>query len=300
MIRFLIGDNSYEITQALRSIESSFQGAAERIDGSALQLRDLPDLLMAATLFSDKRLVIIKDLSENKSVWSDFFTWLPRISDDIELVLVDTKPDKRTVTFKDLKKIATLQEFPAWSDRDTMKAESWTADEAKKLGVALDRRLVQLIVARVGMDQWQLASALEKLSLLEAVTVQAIEDTIDPRPFENVFNLFETALKGDAKKVHNMIRTLELTEEPYKLFALLSSQAFQLAAIQSADSSSNPAKDFGIHPFVVSKLSAYANRMNRRDIKQVIDAFAGADADIKLSRAEPWLLIERALLKVAA
>jgi len=300
MIRFLIGDNSYEITQALRSIESSFQGAAERIDGSALQLRDLPDLLMAATLFSDKRLVIIKDLSENKSVWSDFFTWLPRISDDIELVLVDTKPDKRTVTFKDLKKVATLQEFPAWSDRDTMKAESWTADEAKKLGVALDRRLVQLIVARVGMDQWQLASALEKLSLLEAVTVQAIEDTIDPRPFENVFNLFETALKGDAKKVHNMIRTLELTEEPYKLFALLSSQAFQLAAIQSADSSSNPAKDFGIHPFVVSKLSAYANRMNRRDIKQVIDAFAGADADIKLSRAEPWLLIERALLKVAA
>jgi len=300
MIRFLIGDNSYEITQALRSIESSFRGAAERIDGSALQLRDLPDLLMAATLFSDKRLVIIKDLSENKSVWSDFFTWLPRISDDIELVLVDTKPDKRTVTFKDLKKVATLQEFPAWSDRDTMKAESWTADEAKKLGVALDRRLVQLIVARVGMDQWQLASALEKLSLLEAVTVQAIEDTIDPRPFENVFNLFETALKGDAKKVHNMIRTLELTEEPYKLFALLSSQAFQLAAIQSADSSSNPAKDFGIHPFVVSKLSAYANRMNRRDIKQVIDAFAGADADIKLSRAEPWLLIERALLKVAA
>jgi len=300
MIRFLIGDNSYEITQALRSIESSFQGTAERIDGSALQLRDLPDLLMAATLFSDKRLVIIKDLSENKSVWSDFFTWLPRISDDIELVLVDTKPDKRTVTFKDLKKIATLQEFPAWSDRDTMKAESWTADEAKKLGVALDRRLVQLIVARVGMDQWQLASALEKLSLLEAVTVQAIEDTIDPRPFENVFNLFETALKGDAKKVHNMIRTLELTEEPYKLFALLSSQAFQLAAIQSADNSSNPAKDFGIHPFVVSKLSAHANRMNRRDIKQVIDAFAGADADIKLSRAEPWLLIERALLKVAA
>jgi len=114
-----------------------------------------------------------------------------------------------------------------------------------------------------------------------------------------VFNLFETALRGNPKKVHDMIATLELTEDAYQLFALLASQAFQLAAIQAAGAGDNPAKDFGIHPFVVSKLSNYARTLSQKQTRAIIKAFADADADMKLSKAEPWLLVERALLNVA-
>lgn len=295
MIQFFIGDNSFEIDRAVQALASSFIGSVVKIDGAELLLRDLPDLLMSTTLFSDKRLVIIKGLSLNKSVWPLLPDWLERVSDDVDLVLIDAKPDKRTATYKALKE--AVREFPAWTDRDTAKAEAWIMNEAKD--VKLDKKLAHQIVERVGMDQWLLSSALEKLRFLDEITETTIDQTIDTSPIENVFNLFETALCGNPKKVHEMVATLELTEDAYQLFALLASQAFQLAAIQAATTTDNPAKDFGIHPFVVSKLSTYARKLSQKNIRAIIKSFADADADMKLSKAEPWLLVERALLNVA-
>ena len=88
MITLLIGDNSFEIERALRQITADFDGVVERIDGSSLQLAQLPDLLMGVSLFATARTVVIRDLGSNKAIWSVFGDWLPRISDDIHLVLV--------------------------------------------------------------------------------------------------------------------------------------------------------------------------------------------------------------------
>ena len=88
MITVLTGDNSFEVSRALAKIERVFDGTPEKIDGSTLELKQLPDLIMGGTLFASTRLVVIKNLSENKSVWTDFSAWLPRVSDDVQLVLV--------------------------------------------------------------------------------------------------------------------------------------------------------------------------------------------------------------------
>jgi len=299
MITLLTGENTFEIEQAIAKIIALSNVVAERIDGSELAARSLPDLLTGSTLFSDKRLIIIKNLSENKIIWPDFFKWLPRVSGDIELVLVDTKPDKRTVTYKELKKVATVTEFDVWNERDSGKAEQWVDEEAKKAGISLNKKSVQTLVQRVGPDQWGLFHALEKLALVGEITDEIIELVIDVSPSENVFNLFDSALHGDRVRVSQMIRTLELTEDPYRLLALLSGQAFQLAALAVSDSSDNVAKDLAVSPYAISKLSQVAKKLGRSGARKVIQAFAQADDDMKLSRAEPWLLIERALMQLS-
>lgn len=298
MITLLTGENSFEINEALGSLSEAFDGRAEKIDGATLELKNLPDLLMGSTLFAEKRLVVIRGLSQNSAVWEKLPEWLPRLSDDIQLVLVDEKPDKRTTSYKELKKFADVKEFSAWTDRDRSLAESWLQTRAKSLNMSLDKKVAHIIVERVGLDQWQLSQALEKLSLLDQITAETIVATIDASPSENVFQLFEIALGGRAKEVHEMIRTLELTEEPYKLFALLTSQAFQLAAVANATSNDNPSKDFAIHPYVASKLSRHAKKLGRSGTMKVLKAFAKTDADIKISRGEPWLLIEKTLLSL--
>jgi DNA polymerase III delta subunit len=299
MITLLTGDNSFEISEALRALVSAFDGRAEKIDGTTLELRDLPDLLMGSTLFAEKRLVVIRDLSQNSAVWDKLPEWLSRLSDDIHLVLVDEKPDKRKVAYKELKKIADVKEFTAWGDRDRSLAESWVEKRAKTLDIPLDKKLAHQIVERVGFDQWQLAQALEKLSLLDEITPETIITTIDANPSENVFQLFELALEGRSKDIHAMIRTLELTEEPYKLFALLSSQAFQLAAVANAQAGDSASKDFSIHPYVASKLERHAKRLGKQSALRILKSFAKADADLKVSRGEPWLVIEKTLLGIA-
>jgi DNA polymerase III delta subunit len=299
MITVLTGDNSFEIERALQTRVAAFDGVAEKLDGSTLELRQLPDLLMGGTLFAANRLVVVRNLAENKSLWTDFSDWLGRVSDDVQLVLVEAKLDKRTKTYKELKKVADLQDYTAWTERDSAKAEQWVALEAQAQGLVLDRKSVQLLVARVGADQWGLYHALQKLSVLEAVTPQVIEEVIELSPTESVFNLFEAALRGNGAQVQKMVTTLALNEDPYRLFGLLSGQAFQLAALSVADGNADVAKDVGAHPFALSKLAPYAKKYGHAGARKVIAAFAEADSGMKNSVGEPWLLIERALMKVA-
>lgn len=299
MISMLIGDNSFEAGRELQRLINDFDGTAEKVDGTELELKQLPDLLMGATLFAEKRLVIIKNLSENKPLWSVLPEWLPRVSEDVHLVLVDEKPDKRTKTYKDLQKAGTIKEFNAWGERDGAMAERWVSEEAGRLGFSLDKQCAHLLVARVGVDQWSLYRALQKLAVLDEITPELIEETIDANPVENVFNLFEAALKGDGPRVGKMIETLRLGEDAYRLLGLLSSQAFQLLAMGLTDKpQAEVAKDLGAHPFALSKLAPHAKRLGKPGVKKVFAAFVEADSAIKTSAGDPWVLIERALIKV--
>src|SRR5664280_1253944 len=96
VITLLVGENSFEIQRALDAIISDFDGNVEKIEGSELQVSQLPDIFMGVSLFADKRLVVIRNLFENKAVWPVLGDWTDKISDDIHLVLVEPKPDKRT------------------------------------------------------------------------------------------------------------------------------------------------------------------------------------------------------------
>lgn len=301
MITVLTGENSFEIARALDAIVADFAGVAEKFDGGDLELARLPDLLLGGTLFATERLVIIKDLSSNKQLWDVLPDWLERADADVHLVLVEPKPDKRTKTFKELKKYATVREFALWSDRDVMMAEKWVGDEAKQQGLVLDKKLAQQLVARVGLDQWQLYHAVEKLAVLDTVNAEVIEELIEANPTENVFNLLDAALRGDGKKVSAMIGTLQLGQDPYMTFGLLAGQVFQLAALAVADKPSGEvAKDIGAHPYALGKLAPYAKKLGRSGTKKIIAIFADTDTAMKSTATDPWLLIEQALIKTAS
>lgn len=299
MITWFIGENSFEVREAQKAREAAFNGTAERFDGATLTLAQLPDILMAVTLFSSDRLVVIQDISKNSVLWEKLPDWLPRISDTTDVIFVDAKPDKRTTSYKALKAAATVHEFAAWGDRDDAKAVQWVSARAAEQGLKLDTSLARHLVQRVGLDQWQLAQAIETLALLDTVTPTTINEVVSPNLTENIFQLFETALEGKPKQVSSMVATLSLQEDPYALFALLSSQAVTLAAVTFADETDNPTKDFAIHPFVASKLTRFGKKLGKAKVGRVVDLFARTDADMKRSRGEPWLLIERALLEVA-
>lgn len=300
MITLLFGENSFEIENALNDIIAGFDGTPEKVKTEDLQTNQLPDLLMGVSLFSDKRLVILRNLSENKSIWSIIPNWIEKISDDIKVVFVESKIDKRSITYKALKDKADVHEFLLWSERDTNQAEKWVINQAKKIGLSLDARLASLIVRRVGVNQWALDSALEKLSFIDGVTQKTIEDLIEPNLSESVFDLFETAVSGDVIKINNKLDILEQTEDIYKLSGLLFTQAFQLAVIASASSANSPSKDFAIHPFVASKLSSVSKKIGKNGIAKIIKLFAKADLDMKTSKSDPWLILRNSLNKIAS
>lgn len=301
MIKLLTGENSFEIEAELKAITYNSKLKPEKIDGSTLDVKDLPDLLTGSTLFANKRLVIIKNLSENTQIWTDFADWIPRISNDIDLVLVEARPDKRTRTYKELQKAGLVKESVLWTDRDVARASQWIAETAKQKDIELNKKCVQLLIDRIGLDQWQLWHAIEKLSLLNSIDEETIKNVIDISPTENVFNLLESALRSDKISIQRIIRVLENSEDPYRLFGLLSGQVYQLALLAvSSKTPSTAAGDIGAHPYALSRLAPYAKKLGRVGSRKAISYFADTDNDMKLSASDPWLLIERALLNVAS
>lgn len=298
MIRVLVGDDSFAIRERLLQIAEDFGGVFEKVDGTTLARRDLPDLLMGSTLFSEKRLVVIYNLSQNSSLWSALPDWLERVSDDVSLVLVEEKLDKRTQSYKVLNKNSEITEFKTWSDRDINEAVAWLQTRAVKLDAGLSRKIVQ----RIGMDKWALDNALETLSLVEGtLTDEILADLLPAKVSDNVFSLLEQALSGSggSRRALETLRRLETSEDPHKLLALLSTQIFQLLAVASAGVGDNPERDFSMHSFVVSKMRQLTRGLNTRQLRRIAEAVASADIESKTTGVDSWITTERLLARLS-
>lgn len=302
MITVLTGGNDYELRQAQKALAAGFSGTPEYIDGHGVTLAQIPDLLMGVSLFAEERLVFISELSSSSAVWSKLPDWLGRLSDSIQLVLIEPTLDKRTSVYKALKAATDIQDFPAWTDKEFIKAEAWAGQHAKEQGVELSRPAAKYLVQRIGVDQWGIARAIEILSLVDGkatVTPDLIDIVIVPSAEESAFQLLENAFAGKADEVAQSVQSLMLSEDPHRLMGLIVSQVFSLAAVVYAGDYDDPAKSFGIHPFVVSKLRRLRSQLGPKGAGAILQLAAEADEDMKSSKAEPWVLVERLLIKIA-
>lgn len=287
--------------EAVDDIVAAFSANAEIIDGNDITVSMVPDLLTGMTLFNDQRLVIIKNVSNNMTVWEILPEWVERTSDETHIVFVEPKPDKRTKTFKAIQQRATVRDFPLWGDRDGNFVESWVVAQAAKKGLTMDKKSAQFLVRRVGLDQWRLDGALEKLALLGDASEKTIEPIVEATPLENVFLLLDAALRKDTAVVMRMVKNIEQNQDPYMTFGLLSSQVFQLAAlIVSKKTVSEVAVDIGAHPFALQKLLTHSKKISRKSAHEIIELFAEADRSMKSTATDPWIVIEKTLIKTAS
>lgn len=301
MITLLTGDNSFEIKQTLDRIVSNFNGQPERFEGTDVIASQLADILMGSTLFSNERLIIIQSLSENKPIWDILPSWIDKIGKHINLVLVDPNPDKRTKSFKDISKNARVVEHKMWADYDRAQVEAWASNEARINGMVLDKDIISALVRRVGHDPWRLSNALHKISFVEKPTREHVDMLIEAEPHEKAFNLISAAFTGDINNVSRMIADLRQKQDPYMTLGLLIGQVYMIAVLVSSNvSEAAVAKDFGVHPYSIKNLASHAKKLNKKDVKKIINIFTQIDKDSKTNSADPWIYIENALIKIAS
>lgn len=108
MIWIFSGDDRVRISVEVKKMLGE---GYEVFEGGELTLNDLPSLFFGASLLFEKRKILIKDFSENKEAFDKIVDYLET---EHEVVVWETKLDKRTATYKELKKKGILlQEFKA-------------------------------------------------------------------------------------------------------------------------------------------------------------------------------------------
>lgn len=105
MIKVFYGDDR---VKAKQEIVKLLGGDYEVIDGPEIAPGDLPSIFFGTTLFATKRNILIRDLTANKPVYDELEKYL---STPHDIILFETKLDKRTTNYKNLKDKLEFKEF---------------------------------------------------------------------------------------------------------------------------------------------------------------------------------------------
>ena len=298
MIYLLCGDNEFEKQAALVALVGDAD--VVRYDGEELTLADMQEIAIGQTLFSQSAMYVISKLSESFDIWSRL-SELP-FDDDKTVILLESKLDKRTKTYKWLQKTAKTQEFLPLSDRQKPQLISWCEAQARERGYKLTRMQIGTLIDRLGFDQLRLSNFLDQLALAENITNELINDLVPLARSENVFDLFVAALSKDYEMVHNIISYLESesgVDGAYQTMGLLASQATNLVALVLSGGDNNMVvADLSVNPYVLQRLSSSARTIDGERLKQINNALFQADLQMKTTGVNPWLLIETALVKL--
>ncbi len=305
MILLLSGANDFAARQALDKLVATMLSrhgahAIERVDGESLDISRLPDLLQGASLFSSDRLIILRDAGKNKTLWEALGDWAEKVPAEITFVILESSPDKRTRTFKQIQKHGRVHDFPELNEHELAK---WAMQTAQEEGGSLDAKTAAYLVRQAGTNQWQLFGELQKLLAAKpTITTGMIDQLVEPNPQTSAFELLDAVLAGGNTKAMQLLARLKTTEDPYKLFGLLVSQIQTLALVTSAQGKTPDtiAKDAGIHPFVVRKLQPLGRRMKAGQLSSVLAAVALADTQMKSTGGDPWALLGQCLGKIAS
>ena len=106
MIRIFYGDDR---VRAQKEIKRLLSDNYEVVEGADLQATDLPSLFLGASLFSEERRILVKDMGENAVCFGELVKYLQTPHG---VIVWESKLDKRTATYKTLvKQKIEIKEF---------------------------------------------------------------------------------------------------------------------------------------------------------------------------------------------
>ena len=307
-IIILYGDNSFEKLRELSKLKKDFENKGftiENINSENIEEDQFISIISGASLFSEKKFIIAKDISLNNNIWSKIVPLLDRLSTDNYICIIEDSFDKRSKIYKELSNVATFKEFKSLSKKDHNNVIELARILAKNNGISLDMQTAKTLIDWVGYDEWKIKEAIEKLSLLGDINEENIKHFIPPSLESNTFNLLELTLKRDIHNLLsniNIIKNIEGNEGAYKLLGLLSTQFFQIISLKigldNNLSIKKIAKDIEANEWALNKIKPLIQYIDSNNTDFIIEKISQADKLIKRT-SNPWDIIVATLSSMA-
>lgn len=277
MIKILVGNNWYGIKSALDEEVQGFLAEnsdinIERFYGPDDEINNIKAALSSVSLFSDKKLVIVEQLSAHKETTENLEDFLKLAEGDNLLIIVESNIDKRSSYYKNLKKLEGFSEF---NELDEGSLTSWIKNYTTENGGEISPADARYLVMRVGNTQANLQNELTKLLQYDKkITKYTIDLLTEQTPTSTIFSLVDIAFSGDIKKALKLYeeqRSLRI--EPQAIFGMLVWQMHLVAVCLAAGNknSSEISADTGINSYVLGKAKNIANRMGKAKIIEYLD-----------------------------
>ena len=311
MIYFLHGDNDYLINRRVKELRQAFArehspDAITTIDGTEVAPTDLTSQLTALSLFDPYRLVIVSAVTAQAGNWTMLETNLAHIPEQTTVILTDIKALSKvrnltiTRTMKELRRLgATIEKFDL--AKSSYQLRPWLEAELKHHRLNVERGVTdKLLELTAGEENQQarLELELDKLALLgDELTVQLVEQYVQPSPQTNAFAILEAGLAGDRAGVAQLLdRLIMAGEDSNRFLGLLASQALALASVLTG-------AKVKLSPYQLNQTRQLAERLGDRQISrrlgEVVEKLAQLDGKTKQSTPDQaWMYIRSILSNI--
>ena len=275
MIIFLSGPDTYRSLEHLKKMTKKFKEERDPqelntviLDITEVQDNQVMDQVMAVPFLAEKRMLVLKNLlsaTGKGDLQSEILQKIKENNLPSENIYIfwegSAKP--KTKIAKELLRLLEKQKYSqSFVDLNNPQLNSWIVSFVQDRGGQIDNLVLQKIISNLSPDTWRISSLLEQLLAYCEGKIEpgALDNFLSEKDDDNIFNLVDMIVSGQKKQVYKMIR------EQYRngkdagyVFSMILRQ-FRIL-IQLRDlydrfdslSSSDIAKQLGLHPFVVKK-----------------------------------------------
>lgn len=295
MILTIAGNNSYLMKRRLDGLVNKFvaeQGefALQKIDAEVAEPEAILEAVQSLPFLAARKLVVLRSLGSNKAANGRIEQIISSVGDTTDIIFYEPSVDKRTVYFKVLKSQTQLEEY---TELDTHSLARWLADEAKNQHGELSISDANYLVERVGTNQQQLASELEKLITYESKISCANIDLLSQKtPQSKVFDLLDAVFSGHKAKALELYGEQRAQKvEPQAIMAMIAWQLdlIALAMYGKGREAGQIAKDSGMSSYPITKAQHLAAKMDEPKLKDMVNEALKLD---ELSKTTPLDLDE--------
>lgn len=282
MITTLTGEPA-RVKEQLAAIRQSFLKNAtehdiELLDDLEIDAATYVGAVSTLPLFSEHKLVIIKDITHSKSgVKID--SLVSNADPRVKVVFVESQPDKRSTAYKVLKEKTDLKDLAAKRGNELI---LYGMERAQQLGLTATRPQVQYLVSVVGENELLLSNELVKLAAAGSCSKETVDTLVDKTPRSKIFDLLKAALNK------NIARSLEIYDEqrmqkvePQAIFGLIVWQLQVLALAKTSSNIEQTAQAAKMSTYPLESANRVVGRVAYSDLQRMIDEASEIDIALK-------------------
>jgi len=263
---------------------------------------------LAPSLFSDARVVVIKEIQDLTSDCSDEVgDYLENQDENLTLILWHKGGVKGKALVDKIKKAKAEVIVFEVIKKDSEKSD-FIRSEFKRLERKVSTEAVSALIDSLGSDLQELSAACSQLA--SDVTFSKIIDEDDVRAYQQGrvestgFDVADAALDGKtAIALINLRNALATGTDPVLIVSALASSLRTLAKVAGQSSSSKSfelASILALPPWQIDKARRQLSGWNEIGLTKAVIAIANADADIKGAASDPIYALERAIMTVCS
>ncbi len=285
MITSLVGPNIFLVQHQKNVIKNTYVAehtdiGLESIDGQEVAYERIAEAVQSLPFLATKKLVVLQDPSANKQFLENMEALFSDIPEVTDVVIVESKPDKRTSYYKWLKKHTDFHEY---SELDARGLAQWIVEFAKELGSVISMQDALYLVDRVGANQQLLSQEVQKLSLNGQKITQATIDTLTEKtPHSKIFDLLDAAFAGQSREALRLYaEQRQARVEPQEILAMMGWQLRQIALVKTAGDKHDVVSEAKMSPYSANKAKRVAQGISYNHLRQLVEGIVRLDVTSK-------------------